>query len=90
MTTPDTFGTLHSGDVVQGADGESWGVEAVEREPQFAVTLVRHGRRVRGFPPAGMPVTVLSRADVSAEIAAVDVLLAGGLDVDLVREEWQP
>lgn len=90
MTVPDTFGTLHSGDVVQGADGQAWGVEQVEHEPQFAVTLVRHGRRVRGFPPAGMPVTALSRADVAPEIAAVDVLLAAGLDVDLIREQWQP
>lgn len=89
----DTYGTLHAGDVVQGADGQSWGVEAVAplspAGVQVSVTLVRNGRRVRGLPPAAMPVVVLHRSDVSAEYAAASVLLAAGLDVDLVSEIWQ-
>ena len=89
----DTYGSLHSGDVVQGADGNPWGVESVEwvspARVQVAVVLFRHGQRVRGLPPAGMGVTVISRADVSAEYAAASAFIAAGLDVELIREQWQ-
>lgn len=84
----DTYGTLHAGDVVQGADGQAWGVAGVQHEPRFAVALTRHGRTVVGYPPAATPVVVMSRSDVSAEYAAASALLAAGLDPELVSEIW--
>lgn len=85
----DTYETVHAGDVVLGHDGQTWGIAAISREPQLAVTLERHGVRVTGYPPAGTPVTVIARADVSAERAAVGALLAGGLGVALIAEHWE-
>lgn len=94
MTESASYGTLHAGDVVQGADGQAWGVEAVAplsaAGAQTSVTLVRHGRRARGLPPAAMPVEVVSRSDVSAEYAATSALLAAGLGPELISEIWQP
>jgi hypothetical protein len=73
---------------VLGHDGDLWGVEAIEHVPRLAVTLVKIGHRVTGYPPAGTPVTIVYRSDVTAEHAAAEVLLAAGLGVELISERW--
>ncbi len=83
-----TYEEVHTGAVVLGHDGDLWGVEHIEREPQLAVTLVKNGQRVTGYPPAGTPITVVKPADIEAERQAADVLLAAGFDVGIVREHW--
>jgi hypothetical protein len=70
---------VHAGDIVLGHDRELWGVESIDHVPQLAVTLVRHGVRVTGYPPPGTQITVVEAVDTSAEAAACDVLLAAGL-----------
>jgi len=84
-----TYEQVHAGDIVLGHDGELWGVAAIEHEPALAVTLVKHGARVVGRPPAGTPVTVVEHADVAGEQQAVDALLAGGFGVELISERWE-
>lgn len=84
----DTYEGLHAGDLVLGNDGEVWGVAAIIHVPHLAVTLVRHGNAVVGNPPAGTPVTVVQRADVSAEFAAAGTLLASLGDIELLGETW--
>lgn len=69
------------GDVVLGHDGELWGVEDIQRVPQLAVILVRYGRRLTGYPPAGTPVTVVQPAGVQAFIDA-------GLGPEILGEVW--
>jgi hypothetical protein len=85
----NTYESVHAGDVVLGHDGELWGVARIEREPELVVELVRYGARVVGRPPAGTPVTVVEPADVSAEQRAVNALLGGGFDVELISERWE-
>jgi len=88
----DAYGTLHGGDVVQGPDGATWGVEAVGIHPvtrRFFVTLVRHGVRVTDEPDPGAPVDIVFRADVSGEAGAVQALIATGLAVELIGEFFQ-
>ena len=87
--SPDTFDSLHAGDVVQGVDGQAWGVAEVRREPVFAVVLTRHGRRVTGYPHPAAAVAILSRSDVRAEYRAAEALDALG-PVQLISETWQP
>lgn len=77
---------VHAGDIVLGHDGELWGVEAIDHAPQLAVTLVKHGHRVVGYPPAGTPVTVVAPADVAAEYRAVQMFIEAGLAVEIVSE----
>jgi hypothetical protein len=84
----DTYEAVHAGDYVLGHDGAVWGVAEIDHSPALRVVLVRDWHRVEGRPPAGTPVTILHREDVSAEFAAVEVLAAGGLDVELIGERW--
>jgi hypothetical protein len=88
VTAPDTYEHLHAGVVVLGGDGEPWGVEQILHEPQLAVTLVRHGQRVTGYPPAGTAVTVIDPADVRAEEWAAQVLIDAFGPVQLIGEAW--
>ena len=81
----DTYETVHAGDVVLGHDGQEWGVAAIGGG---AVTLVRFGEQVTGYPPGGTPVTVLSRADTIEEARAYDVLRASYGDVEVLGEVW--
>jgi hypothetical protein len=81
-----TYEQVHSGAVVLGHDGALWGVEAIMREPVLSVTLVQHGRRVTGYPPAGTEVTVIEDADVAAEFRAAEVLANAFGPVELVAE----
>lgn len=81
-----TYEQVHTGDIVLGHDGELWGVEAIAHVPQLAVTLVKHGQRVVGYPPPGTGVTVITPADVSAEAQAAQMFIDAGLGVELVSE----
>jgi hypothetical protein len=84
-----TYEDVHAGDHVLGHDSEVWGVAEIDHAPALRVVLVRPGHRVQGWPPAGTPVTIVHRADVSAESAAVEALLSAGLTPELMREVWQ-
>jgi hypothetical protein len=83
-----TYEGLHAGDLVLGDDGEVWGVSSITHAPRLVVTLVRHEHAVTGTPPPGTPVTVVQRADVTAEFAAAATLIAGLGSVELIGETW--
>jgi hypothetical protein len=90
-----TFGALHGGDIVQGAeDGLPWGVEYVSRSwligshAKFEVALVRHGQRVIGWPAESDPVNVIQRADTAWEASAFETLAAAGLQPEVILERW--
>jgi hypothetical protein len=81
-----SYEQVHAGDIVLGHDGELWGVEAIDHAPQLAVTLVKHGHRVVGYPPAGTPVTVVAPADKAAEFRAAQMFIDAGFDIEIVSE----
>lgn len=83
-----TYEEVHAGDLVLGHDNATWGVEHIAHAPRLAVTLVRHGHRVTGFPPTGTEVTIVQRADVSAEFWAAQIFIGAGLDIEIVSEHW--
>lgn len=84
----DTYEGVHTGDHVLGHDNAVWGVAEIDHSPALRVVLVRDGYRVEGRPPAGTPVVIVHREDVSAEFRAAEVLAAGGLGVKLIGERW--
>lgn len=84
----DTYEGLHAGDVVLGEDGGAWGVAMIVHVPQLAVTLVRDGVTVTGYPPLGTPVTVVQRTDLSAEYAPAAAFLAAFGAVEVLGEVW--
>lgn len=84
-----TYEDVHAGDVVLGYDSQLWGVKQVERAPQLGVTLTRHGTTVTAWPPPGTPVTIVERADVSAEALAAQAFIDAGIPVDLISESWE-
>lgn len=84
-----TYEEIHVGAVVLGHDGNTWGVEHIEREPVLAVTLYRNGFRTTGYPPPGTEVVVISAADVSAELAAAENLIHAFGSVELIAEHWE-
>lgn len=86
-----TYEDVHAGAVIVGHDSNLWGVESIDhRSGVPAVTLVRHGRRITGWPPSGTPVTVAQPADVSAEAAAAQCLMDAGLGpVNVLWERWE-
>jgi len=83
-----TYEQVHAGDHVLGYDQDVWGVAAVVHSPRLAVTLVKPGHRVVGYPPPGTPVTILHHADVTAEEQAAGTLIVAGLDIEILSEEW--
>ena len=83
-----SYDEVHAGDHVLGYDGDLWGVEAIEHSPRLAVTLVKPGHSVTGYPPAGTQVTIVHRSDVSPEGAAWQVLAAAFGPVEVVGEKW--
>ncbi len=85
-----TWDEVHTGSVVLGHDGRTYGVAHVEHDLPGGpgIVLVRHGERVHAQPPPGTPITVLSEADVSAEARAFAVLQEAGLGPEIVREMW--
>lgn len=84
-----TYDEVHAGDHVLGHDGDLWGVEVIEHGPRLAVTLIKPGHRVTGYPPAGTQVTIVHRSDVSAEGAAWGVFAAAGFGVEVLGERWE-
>lgn len=85
-----TFEEVHAGDVVLGHDNELWGVAAIDRSPQLAVTLVRHGRHITGRPPAGTFVTIVTPADVTGEASVAQMLMDAGLGpIEIISERWE-
>jgi hypothetical protein len=91
VTEPSTYGQLHAGDVVLGADGEPWGVWRLWRYEggQLTIVLMRGEREVTGYPRPDEPVTVVHRCDTSAEAAAWALLAAGGLQPQVIEEHWE-
>jgi hypothetical protein len=92
MTAPvDTWGSLHAGDIVLGADGQQWGVERLLRPTPGVVTVtaIRHGDHATASMHDDLPVTVVRRADTSEEYRAAAVLLAAGLTPEVVSERWE-
>lgn len=81
-----SYEQVHAGDTVLGHDGNVWGVESIDHGPPLVVTLVKHGERVTGYPPAGTEVTVIEAADVRAEQWAAQVLIDAGLGPIIVKE----
>jgi hypothetical protein len=83
-----TYEDVHAGDTVLGHDNDVWGVEVIDHGPPLVVTLVKdEGRtRVTGRPPAGTPVTVVSRSDIRPEIAAAQVLVDAGFTLEILGE----
>lgn len=84
-----TYEEIHTGAVVLGHDGATWGVEQIVHEPVLAVTLVRHGFRTTGYPPPRTEVTVIVPADVSEEFRAAQLLGDAFGGVDLIAERWE-
>lgn len=89
----DTYDAdVRPGDVVRGHDGHDWGVESITHHPRLAVTLVRHGRRIVGYPPVGTEVVIVQRGQVPAggdiEVAALEALRRLG-PAELLHEEWR-
>lgn len=83
-----TYEDVHTGDHVLGHDGAVWGVQEIAHAPALRVVLVRPGHRVQGWPPAGTSVTIVERADTSAEMSAFAALAAAGLAPELLGEVW--
>lgn len=88
MTEPSTWGALHAGDTIVGADGEAWGVLGTLSEP-FAIALYRLGRTVIGYPDPSGPVSVIRRADTDTEARAWGVLSGAGFAPEVIRESWE-
>lgn len=93
LVEPGTWEGVHSGDVVLAHDGLAYGVVDVQlgdpRGP--VVTLTRYGELVGpAQPPPGTPISVIQRADTSAEATAFAVLQQAGLDPAVIRETLTP
>lgn len=87
-----TWAALHAGDVIVGADGDTWGVVLTSQATifgPFVITLYRLGREVIGYPPADGVVTVVQRADTRAERAAWSVLSDAGIEAEIIGETWE-
>lgn len=87
---PDTYGSLHAGDIVQAADGTAWGVEQISMmaDGVRVITLVRYEARWRAGVAAHEPCLVVSRSDVAAEANAYGTLAEAFGDVSLIGEKW--
>ncbi len=91
MSEPTTWDTVHAGDIVHGHDGNLWGVATVAPHPAGPeVTLTRHGERMTARPPAGTPITVYERADLTPEATAYATLAAAFGPVDVLWESYEP
>jgi hypothetical protein len=83
------WGSVHAGAIVLGAeDGEPWGVEAITHEPVFSVTLVRHERRVIGYPTPDMDVTMIQDVDTTPEARVFEMFAGAGVELELIAERW--
>lgn len=89
----DTWDDVHGGDVVLGHDGNTYGVASISHGHPAGpvVTLARHGAVIGpAQPPPGTPITVLERADMSAEAQAFAMFAGAGLGPELIGETFQP
>lgn len=87
----DTWDTVHAGDVVLGHDQLEYGVVGIDPSPFGpVVTLTRYGQQQTAQPPPGTPITVISRADVTAEARAFAILAGASLNPQVIRETYQP
>ena len=91
MNEPSTYGQLHAGDVVLGADGKTWGVLSIchGAGSTARLVLVQGTREVTGWPRRDEPVTVVHRCDTAAEAAAWAALAAAGLAPEVIAEQWE-
>lgn len=89
-----TWGAVHVGDTVRGADQRAWTVVqarvgaawASSGKTDMYLALEREGRRVEARRATTDPVDLIARADHSAEAAACTALLDGGLSFDILEE----
>lgn len=91
---PNSWGSVHLGDLVRGADQRAWQVS--ERGParrwlghgySEAEFAMRHGgRTVTVTRKLAEPADIIQRADHSVEAAAFAALIDGGLHVELIEE----
>jgi hypothetical protein len=89
----DTWESVHTGDVVLGHDGQTYGVVDIQfDDPRGPIVLLyRHGQTVGpAQPPPGTPITVIKRADTTMEAQAFSVLQAAELTPQVIRETMQP
>lgn len=93
-----TWGELHVGDAVRGADQRVWTVTAVHPgvvwlgsgQRDVLVHLTLGGRAVEVRRPVGEPVELVSRADHTAEGAAFAALAGAGLNPTIIEETTLP
>jgi hypothetical protein len=84
-----TYSQVHAGTVVLGHDDKLWGVAEITHTPRLSVTLVRGEQRITGYPPPDTPVTIVTPADVSAEMRAAQALIDAGIMPEIVSEKWE-
>lgn len=88
-----TWGQVHVGDTVRGADQRAWEVvgrcvaETWVLSGQRAAFLLRRGERTASIKRAlSAPVDMISRADHSAEAAAIAALIEQSISFDVLEE----
>lgn len=89
-----TWGAVHVGDTVRGADQRAWTVVEAHvgatwvgsGKTDMALTVEREGRQVSVRRTTTDPVDLVTRADHTAEAAACTALLDAGLTFDLLEE----
>lgn len=89
----DTWESVHVGDVVLGHDGLTYGVAGIKHGNPAGpiITLFRYGQTIGpSQPPPGTPITVLQRADVTAEARAFAALAECGIAAELIGERYEP
>lgn len=93
--TAATWGAVHTGDTVRGADQRTWTVTAVRRattpwlisgKTDVTTTLRRDDRQVTTVRASGAPVELVSRADHSDTAVAFAALMNSGLKPQLLEE----
>jgi hypothetical protein len=90
---PDTWDDAHTGDVVLGHDGQTYGVVTISHAHPAGpvITLTRHGATIGpAQPPPGTPITFVDRADMTAEAQAFAVFAGAGLGPQVLGESYQP
>lgn len=89
-----TWGAVHVGDTVRGADQREWTVIeahigstwAISGKTDVVLTLERDGRRVRAWRTTADPVDLVTRADHGEMAGACTALLDAGMTFDLLEE----
>lgn len=86
----DTWDGVHAGDIVRGHDGKLYGVAAIERghPAGVSITIRRNGEFSSMQVPAGVPIEITARADMSAEAVAWQVLQDAGFGPEIIGETY--